>query len=175
MRNILFCVLFSLFGCNNKYKIEKELEKCYFSSFSDNGLQAKVYMKEFESILIQYKTLKNSSDKEYYNLFTKMIMQERIFMNSNYSFSDSLGNISNDKFIKYSFDCINVLKNKSEFETSITNRIRQSLRRDEFINTDSTFISNKLKDVYPKDYFKLDLHKLKFMVLLDVYSEKKYR
>ena len=173
MKKIITIVLFitSFLACNNKYEIEKEAEKCFFSSFGDKEIRVKSYINEYESILIEENILKNSSKEAYYTLFKEVTLKNFQKPIHNYSLFDSINKITAKDFVEVNLGCNEKIEGLKGYNNSVSFKIREYLKSVQSKKNNQKEIIEGLLEIYPSDYFELTLHKLQILLLIDRLSK----
>ena len=170
-RIILFFIL--LFSCNDKYKVEKEAEKCFFSSFEDKESNLKEYVKQYESVLIDADVLKNSSEEAYFLVFKKILIKDFPRPIENFSLFDSINQLTSLNFVDININCNEKVKNFKGYNESTTHKIKDFMSSAKTKNLSNEEIMVGMYDTYPKDYFSIPIHKLQLLLLVDKLSKVK--
>ena len=167
----IIIVIISFLSCDNTYKIEREAQKCLFTSFVHGGDSLKVYISDYESILKEKGILESSSKESYYDLFEKIMSKN--FPSPVYEFSlkDSLDKLTLRNFVDINLECNKKIENLKGYKESVTFKIKKYLEKVNSENIQSDIATKEISGLYPKDYFELTLHKLQLLLMIDRFSK----
>lgn len=173
MKRIAFLSFFILTSCfSQERRVEKLYSKCYFNSFQDKGKQLKKYLKEYETLLISEKILKDDSGKSYYDLFKKILKDDFYDDKTNYSLIDTVNKLSYAKLVHYNQKCTEKIKTLDIYKKSRTYLLE---KRADSIKSD--FSVEKMNAVFLKTFnekdFEIDFYKLRILLLLDFHPIEK--
>lgn len=166
-KSILIITFFSfVFGFSQNRKIEKIYNDCYFNSMPENGREVKNLYKNYETLLISKKILKNNSGTSYFNLFKKVMSGEFIDNKTNFSLIDSINNLKYSNLIHFNTKCTEKIKSLSEYKKSNTYLLEQRMDsiKEDFSAEKATQIF--LKTFNEKD-FEIDYYKLRVLLLIE--------
>lgn len=154
------------FSFSQDRKIEEIYNDCYFNSMPENGKEVKKLYKNYESLLISRKVLKNNSGKSYFNLFKKVTSGEFIDDKTNYSLIDSVNKLNYSNLIHSNLKCTEKIKALSDYKKSNTYLLEQrmdSIKED--FNIEKAY-EIFLKTMSEKD-FEIDYYKLRVLLLIE--------
>lgn len=166
-KSILIITFFSfVFGFSQNRKIEKIYNDCYFNSMPENGREVKNLYKNYETLLISKKILKNNSGTSYFNLLKKVMSGEFIDNKTNFSLIDSINNLKYSNLIHFNTKCTEKIKSLSEYKKSNTYLLEQRMNsiKEDFSAEKATQIF--LKTFNEKD-FEIDYYKLRVLLLIE--------
>lgn len=174
MRRILILLLILIISsCSkDKYKVERQYQACFFEAFSENQKQAKMYIKEYEGILINEKVLKSPSQKSYFTLLEQTLTSNFLEIKSNYSLLDSLNKVALEDFTVFNFKCKEEVRNSIGYKNSIMYNIETQVNQARDNGAEPDLINEVMISLYPKDYFTLDLHKLQILLAINKVSKE---
>ncbi|WP_299066124.1 hypothetical protein [uncultured Polaribacter sp.] len=166
-KSILIITFFSfVFGFSQNRKIEKIYNDCYFNSMPENGREVKNLYKNYETLLISKKILKNNSGTSYFNLFKKVMSGEFIDNKTNFSLIDSINNLKYSNLIHFNTKCTEKIKSLSEYKKSNTYLLEQRM---DSIKQD--FSAEKATQIFLKTFnekdFEIDYYKLRVLLLIE--------
>ena len=168
IRFLIIILLISFLQSCKKEKISDIYNKCYSENVTVNGKSIKHFIKGFEEELIKSNLLKDSTGKSYRDFFFELSNYDYIYLNSEYSFSDSIRGAEFDKVLS----CPKKIRNHKDFESSIFGRLEQYMKNNNG-NHEGFFESQPVKSTFNEKTFEYDYIKHKLFNVIKVYDKNK--
>jgi len=151
-----------------KEKISDIYNKCYSENVSVNGKSIKYYIKGFEKELIKSKLLKDSTGKSYKDFFFELSDYDYIYLNTEYSFLDSISGLEFNDAI----NCAKKIKDHKDFDKSIFGRMGSYMKNNNG-NHEGFFKSQPIDSIFNESTFEYDYIKHKLFGTIKVYDKNK--
>lgn len=168
MKNISFLILvllISFLQSCKKEKISEIYNKCYSENVTVNGNSIKHYIKNFEKELIKDNLLKDSTGESYRDFFFELSNYDYIYLNSKYSFSDSINGIEFGEVL----NCPKEIRNHKDFDSSIFGKLVIYMKNNNG-NHEGFFESQPIDSIFNENTFEYDYFKIKLFSLIKVYD-----
>lgn len=166
--HIIILLLFT--SCYSQSKrVEKEFMDCSYQAYSDNGLQLKKLISEYQKQLVKEKMLNDSTAKSYRNFFQEIADGKEFKHVPSKSFLEQLQAIEQPNRILIKECQTRILKDSSKYDMTKLRMLENAISSVQNSgDLQPSLVAKQILLVLSEKDFELDYYKLRTMMLFDV-------